>query len=715
MASSGRPGIGSCLAAALFCATAVIVLHQLRQRKQRKQNLKTSTPKQPSPKRAGKKKPKVEENDESTPIPVTLLYGTTTGTARRLAHQLARDIFALNVSGYALKPKAVDMSTYDFETLEQESTVIMIIGTDEGGKYPVSALSFCTTLEEAANDFRVSKAHLNHVPTAIFGLGSTAYSQDLFCAPARKLAEAAASIGAPFLVDAGEGDDTCDVEDQFRQWSQGVLAALCGGGSAVQKDGKAQKGGAKRGVPRPPQAPAPEPELVEEDLINDQFIEAGEEKSGMLDMEDLGTAMNNGKDVSEGKAPAVAREMVTPMQRKALTKEGYKIIGSHSAVKLCRWTKAQLRGRGGCYKHTFYGITSYQCMETTPSLACANKCTFCWRHHKNPVGKEWRWKIDEPVMIVQEAIRLHQKMISDFRAVPGVLPERWQEAMTVAHCALSLVGEPIMYPHINELVRELHSRKISTFLVTNAQFPECIERLVPVTQLYVSIDAATKETLKAVDRPLFADFWERFIGSLRALKHKGQRTVYRLTLVKGWNMEEINNYAELVQVGCPELIEIKAYTFCGVSDGSSLTMGNVPWHDEVRAFSESLASALGGEYGLAAEHRHSCCILLARKDKFLVDGQWHTWINYERFHELAAAHAAGGASFCSRDYTAPTPSWAQFGAPEAGFDPVDKRFYRKGKDPNDPNNTLGNNVSVNGSCTNDDHDNEDETGDSGCG
>ena len=39
----------------------------------------------------------------------------------------------------------------------------------------------------------------------------------------------------------------------------------------------------------------------------------------------------------------------------------------------------------------------------------------------------------------------------------------------MAHCALSLVGEPIMYPHINELVSELHRRRISSFLVTNAQ------------------------------------------------------------------------------------------------------------------------------------------------------------------------------------------------------------------------------------------------------
>jgi tRNA wybutosine-synthesizing protein 1 len=43
-----------------------------------------------------------------------------------------------------------------------------------------------------------------------------------------------------------------------------------------------------------------------------------------------------------------------------------------------------LRGRGGCYKHSFYGIESHRCMEATPSLACANKCVFCWRHHTNP-------------------------------------------------------------------------------------------------------------------------------------------------------------------------------------------------------------------------------------------------------------------------------------------------------------------------------------------
>ena len=112
-------------------------------------------------------------------------------------------------------------------------------------------------------------------------------------------------------------------------------------------------------------------------------------------------------------------------------------------------------------------------------------------------------------MIVAEAVRLHVAMINECRGVPGVLEERWREAHTVRHCALSLVGEPIMYPRINELIGELHARKISSFLVTNAQFPDAIRTLRPVTQLYVSVDAPNKDDLEEVDRPLFRDAWRR--------------------------------------------------------------------------------------------------------------------------------------------------------------------------------------------------------------
>jgi len=70
-------------------------------------------------------------------------------------------------------------------------------------------------------------------------------------------------------------------------------------------------------------------------------------------------------------------------------------------------------------------------------------------------------------------------------------------------------------------------------LVTNAPFPRVISLLKHVTQLYVSVDAATKERLKAIDRPLFEELWEHFIDSLKARCDKQQRIVYRLALVKG--------------------------------------------------------------------------------------------------------------------------------------------------------------------------------------
>lgn len=255
--------------------------------------------------------------------------------------------------------------------------------------------------------------------------------------------------------------------------------------------------------------------------------------------------------------------------------------------------------------------------------------------------------------------------------VPGVVPQRFQEGMHIKHCALSLVGEPIMYPEINKFLEILHSRTISSFLVTNAQFPDAIKNLTPVCQLYVSIDASTESSLKKIDRPLFKDFWPRFMDCLAMMKEKKQRTVYRLTIVKAWNDDEVRNYAELVAHGDPDFIEVKGVTFCGESKASSLTMGNVPWHREVVDFVEELVSMLPG-YQLMSEHEHSNSLLIAN-ERFLIDGRWHTWIDYDRFHSLLAT----GEPFSAMDYHSPTPEWAVYGAKERGFDPVEVRHHRK--------------------------------------
>lgn len=49
---------------------------------------------------------------------------------------------------------------------------------------------------------------------------------------------------------------------------------------------------------------------------------------------------------------------------------------------------------------------------------------------------------------------------------------------------------------------------------------------------------------------------------------QGQRTVYRLTLVKGFNAEQVQQYADLVSIGDPDFIEVK------VRGTSSCTLNN---------------------------------------------------------------------------------------------------------------------------------------------
>ncbi|XP_076331718.1 S-adenosyl-L-methionine-dependent tRNA 4-demethylwyosine synthase TYW1-like [Tachypleus tridentatus] len=263
--------------------------------------------------------------------------------------------------------------------------------------------------------------------------------------------------------------------------------------------------------------------------------------------------------------------------------------------------------------------------------------------------------------------------------VPGVMPERLAEGVEPKHCALSLVGEPIMYPEINKFIQLLHGRGISSFLVTNAQFPDAITNLDPVTQLYVSVDASSKESLKKIDRPLFRDFWTRFLDSLKALSKKGQRTVYRLTLVKSWNTEELHGYVNLVKLGRPDFIEVKGVTYCGASKASNLTMENVPWHKEVLEFVQELSNKLP-DYDIASEHEHSNCVLIANKSK-KINGVWWTWIDYPKFSELVQRYydSNGLETFTSIDYMAPTPHWGQFGASEHGFDPLETRFLRKNR------------------------------------
>ena len=86
-----------------------------------------------------------------------------------------------------------------------------------------------------------------------------------------------------------------------------------------------------------------------------------------------------------------------------LKRQKYKIVGAHSAVKICHWTKKSLIENRVCYKQKFYGIESHRCLQMTPSVAwCTHKCLFCWR----PVeyNEDTPYSYDVPEAIVEGCI-----------------------------------------------------------------------------------------------------------------------------------------------------------------------------------------------------------------------------------------------------------------------------------------------------------------------
>ena len=638
--------------------------------------------------------------DESARIQPLIFFFSLTGTTERLAPALEAKFEDLQLRDRrVLAPQVHDLSYIDLDDFFLSGPKATASAAHFRyfyclliPSYDIDTLlnTFLAHLDETHNDFRIDTAPLSTLlGYSVFGLGDKQgwpSEESGFCSQAIEVDKWMAKLtGGKRAYPLGIGDVKSNVNDDLQKWAGGVVAALAD---------LSTHGQLGRGVPGSGDAVESGDEAEEEPELPEPSRRKRHRNSQLADLEDVGgvkSVLSTSRssplaiDFTTYSTPATEaslKAMVpsTSPTYSALTKQGYTIVGSHSGVKICRWTKSALRGRGSCYKNSFYGIKSHLCMETTPSLSCSNKCVFCWRHGTNPVSTTWRWQVDDPVMIFRGVKDGHYKKIKMMRGVPGVRAERFEEAMRIRHCALSLVGEPIFYPRINEFVDLLHRERISSFLVCNAQHPDQLERLKRVTQLYVSIDASNRESLRRIDRPLHRDFWERFQKCLEILREKRfvQRTVFRLTLVKGFNVEdEVDGYADLVQKGLPCFIEIKGVTYCGTSSsaGAGLTMQNVPFYEEVVTFVEALDAALasrGLQYGIAAEHAHSCCVLLASK-RFLLDGRWNTLINYDRFFQLLEA----GEDFGPEDYCSPTPEWALWG--NGGFDPADERVDRKGK------------------------------------
>ena len=276
-------------------------------------------------------------------------------------------------------------------------------------------------------------------------------------------------------------------------------------------------------------------------------------------------------------------------------------VYNHSAVELCHWTKKSFANEGNCYKHKFYGISTHQCMEMTPAaMNCENRCIYCWRPTEFYDTLEMPEElVDEPDVIVEQLMAERKKLINGYYGNTKNDKRKLDESLLPAHYAISLSGEPTMYPKLPKLIRYLKSLKAtkSIFLVTNGQEPDMLRRLTAEdalpTQIYLSTNASNKKMFHQINRPLHKDAWERWWESLRFLATVNTRTVLRMTLIRGYNDSKnfVGEFAVMMAKGDPHFIELKSYMHIGMSN-QRLEQDRMLELHEVRDFASKLCEKM---------------------------------------------------------------------------------------------------------------------------
>ncbi len=302
----------------------------------------------------------------------------------------------------------------------------------------------------------------------------------------------------------------------------------------------------------------------------------------------------------------------------ALRKQKYHFVGSHSAVKRCKWLYESIINDRPCYKQKFYGIKSHRCIQMSPSLYyCTQQCLFCWRAQSGDLEVTWDEtkisKVDEPKEIVEGCFKAQERILTGYKGNPKTNWRKFQEALTPKQVAISLTGEPTLYEPLGELIKTFHQKGLTTFLVSNGTLPVKLLKLSQEpTQLYISLCAPNEQIYKRVCRPEFPGAWAKINETLGLLQSFSCPTVIRMTLVKEHNMSNVEEYAKLIKTAKPTCIEAKAYMHIGFSH-LRLSFDRMPRHTEVRGFAEQLAEKTG--YKIVNEAPESRVVLLSRLEK----------------------------------------------------------------------------------------------------
>jgi tRNA wybutosine-synthesizing protein 1 len=319
------------------------------------------------------------------------------------------------------------------------------------------------------------------------------------------------------------------------------------------------------------------------------------------------------------KKPVCTLENNAPSQLSgALRKQKYHLIGSHSAVKRCKWLYEAIVNGRSCYKQRFYGIQSHRCIQMTPSLySCTQQCLFCWRAQSGDLEATWdemkNPSKDSPEDIVEGCFYAQKKILSGYNGNEKIDWRKFQEAQRPKQVAISLTGEPTLYEQLGELIYIFQQKSLTTFLVSNGTIPSKLSKLShEPTQLYISLCAPNEQVYKQVCRPLFSGAWAKLNETLDLLQSFRCPTVIRTTLVRKHNMCLIDEYTKLVEKANPTYIEAKAYMHIGFSN-LRLGFDDMPVHREVKDFAAQLAENTG--YKVIDEAPESRVVLLSRLEK----------------------------------------------------------------------------------------------------
>ena len=323
---------------------------------------------------------------------------------------------------------------------------------------------------------------------------------------------------------------------------------------------------------------------------------------------------------------------ITPQIKTKLRKAKYGVF-NHSAVELCHWTKKSFADSGDCYKHKFYGISTHRCMEMTPTaMNCENRCVYCWRPTEFYDTLEMPPElVDEPDTIVENLMEERRKLIVGFYGDARNNKKKIDESLLPAHYAISLSGEPTMYPKLPQLIKYLKSLKAtkSIFLVTNGQEPQMLQKLADEdalpTQLYLSTNASNRKMFYRVNRPRHNDAWDRWMKSLRFLADVNTRTVLRMTLIRDYNdnLKFVNEFAEMMLQGNPHFVELKSYMHIGMST-KRLKENNMLDMGEIQKFSSELCEKIPG-FSIMDESEISRIVVLQNQKRYFdrwIDVNW---------------------------------------------------------------------------------------------